>query len=35
LTYGDRIHNYVGKGIYTDEINKIEAEVIYNPKEPS
>eukprot|EP00347_Sterkiella_histriomuscorum_P017855 403347716 len=33
LTYGDRIHNYIGNAIYRDEVNKIEAEIIYNPTE--
>jgi len=31
LTYGDRIHNYVGVTRITDKINKMEVEVIYNP----
>ena len=33
LTYGDRIHNYIGNAKYTDHLNKLEAEVTYNPKE--
>ena len=32
LTYGDRIHNMVGVAKITDHINRIEAEVVYNPK---
>lgn len=32
LTYGDRVHNYVGVSKITDHINRIEAEIIYNPK---
>ncbi|CDW73094.1 UNKNOWN [Stylonychia lemnae] len=35
LTYGDRIHNYIGRGYYIDTVNNIEAEVVYNPKDES
>lgn len=31
LTYGDRVHNVIGSMTITDHINKLEAEVIYNP----
>jgi hypothetical protein len=33
LTYGDRVHNMQGSLIIIDHINKLEAEVIYNPQQ--
>jgi len=31
LTYGERIHKFVGIGKITDSTNNIEAELNYNP----
>lgn len=31
LTVGDRVHNLIGSLYIIDHINKLEAEVLYNP----
>ncbi len=31
LTYGERVHNYIGSAVIRDHINMIEAEIAYNP----